>query len=397
MNLKNKLKFLPFVLLLISSACSDDSEEGISKEDNFSITGKITGAQNENVYIEAMSADGVIDVAKGVVSEDGTIDIKGNIPGMGIYNMRLGEGENKIIPLTMMPNDNLKITAEYNTFASNPTLTGTEWAKPLSDFLAMSMDFSMKQRQLEVYKQNGSTDEELMAEYVKMLSPLQDFAKSQMKKSPGNPVNIILSSALAPSSGWDNWDPKNIDLMKTVSEAYGKRFAGSPMTEAMANQVFQFEKAYNEHVNGTDVDNSPTSSSSEMGPEIISKTPEGKTIRLSDLRGKYVLIDFWASWCGPCRRENPNVVKLYNQYKNKDFTIFSVSLDKDAAAWKQAILVDGLIWPYHVSDLKQWDTPLLQSYNFNSIPHTVLVDKTGKIIARNLRGASLEQKLKELL
>ena len=142
------MKFLPFAFLLLFSACSDESTEEKTKEDNFSITGKITGAQNENVYIEAMSQDGTIDVAKGVVKEDGTIDIKGNIPGMGIYNMRLGEGENKIIPLTMMPNDNLKITAEYNTFATNPTLTGTEWAKPLSDFLAMGMDFSMKQRQL---------------------------------------------------------------------------------------------------------------------------------------------------------------------------------------------------------------------------------------------------------
>jgi len=115
------------------------------------------------------------------------------------------------------------------------------------------------------------------------------------------------------------------------------------------------------------------------------------------LKGKYVLIDFWASWCGPCRRENPNVVRLYKEYKDKGFTIFSVSLDQDGAAWKEAILADGLVWPYHVSDLLAWNTPLTQTYAFNSIPHTVLIDREGKIIARNLRGESLEQKLKEIL
>jgi thiol-disulfide isomerase/thioredoxin len=120
-------------------------------------------------------------------------------------------------------------------------------------------------------------------------------------------------------------------------------------------------------------------------------------MRLSDLKGKVVLLDFWASWCGPCRAENPNVVKLYNKYSTKGFSVFSVSLDNDVQAWKRAIKSDGLVWPYHVSDLKQWESPLVQLYKFEGIPFTVLLDKKGNIVAKNLRGKALELKLKELL
>ena len=130
-------------------------------------------------------------------------------------------------------------------------------------------------------------------------------------------------------------------------------------------------------------------------PDFKQLTPEGKEFGLSDLRGQVVLIDFWASWCGPCRRENPNVVKLYNQYKDKGFTILGVSLDNDRNRWVSAIEADGLAW-HHVSDLKQWQNAVAQLYGVRAIPHTLLVDKEGKIIARNLRGEALASKLAEI-
>ena len=130
-------------------------------------------------------------------------------------------------------------------------------------------------------------------------------------------------------------------------------------------------------------------------PVFSLKTPEGEEVSLKEYRGKITLIDFWASWCGPCRRENPNVVKMYNKYKSKGFEIIGVSLDRQKDAWVKAISKDGLTWK-HVSDLKGWKNAVAQAYSVSSIPHTVLVDREGKIIARNLRGAMLEAKLIEI-
>lgn len=135
--------------------------------------------------------------------------------------------------------------------------------------------------------------------------------------------------------------------------------------------------------------------SGAMAPEIDLPSPDGKNIKLSDLRGKVVLIDFWASWCGPCRRENPNVVRVYEKYKSKGFEILSVSLDRDKSRWLQAIEQDDMEW-LHVSDLKFWQSVAAKTYGVSSIPYTVLVDREGKIIASRLRGAALENKLAEI-
>ncbi len=142
----------------------------------------------------------------------------------------------------------------------------------------------------------------------------------------------------------------------------------------------------------------------DKAPELAFKSPEGKLIKLSDLKGKMVLIDFWASWCGPCRRENPNVVKAYNEYKDKNFkngskgfTIYGVSLDKNKASWQNAINRDKLVWPYHVSDLKQWRSKAAKIYNVRGIPTNYLIDGDGIIIAKSLRGAALDEKLQSLV
>jgi thiol-disulfide isomerase/thioredoxin len=131
-------------------------------------------------------------------------------------------------------------------------------------------------------------------------------------------------------------------------------------------------------------------------PDIDLSSPDGKNIKLSSLKGKVVLIDFWASWCGPCRRENPHVVKVYEKYKAKGFEVYSVSLDKDANAWKDAIQKDQLIWPSHVSDLQGWQSGAAKLYNVSAIPKTFLLDKSGKIVGKDLRGEQLEKKLVEI-
>jgi peroxiredoxin len=131
-------------------------------------------------------------------------------------------------------------------------------------------------------------------------------------------------------------------------------------------------------------------------PDLTMADVNGKPLSISNFRGKYVLVDFWASWCGPCRNENPNVVAAYNRFKDKNFTILGVSLDQDKAAWQQAIAKDGLTWN-HMSDLKQWESEAVKAYGFEGIPFNVLIDPEGKIIASSLRGEELEKKLAEVL
>ena len=135
----------------------------------------------------------------------------------------------------------------------------------------------------------------------------------------------------------------------------------------------------------------------DIAPELKYKNPEGKELALSSTRGQFVLIDFWASWCGPCRMENPTVVAAYNKFKDRKFTIFSVSLDKNSSAWTAAMQKDGLTWPNHVSDLMGWQSQAAAIYGVNSIPTNFLLDPEGVIRAKNLRGHELAEAIEKTM
>ncbi len=378
-----------FSLFLIVS-CSESNDKDTIKPilpNNFSIHGEILGAANQKIFVEAQSSRGVIKIAESQTEVDGTFKIEGNIKGFGLYQLRVGKVQVKSVPLTLCPKDKISLKANYATFEQLPKLSGSHWTQAITKYMEIFNEFAYKQ--MALINDKSITEEEKIKQFFIIKKPLDIYAKSEMLRDPSNPANIVLTTSMTPAMGFENWDVTNLEVLKAVLKAYKIKYPRSPITKSLEIQIDQIKSAYDQFKG--------TNSSSQQVPEINLPDPNGNKISLSSLKGKVVLIDFWASWCAPCRQANPNVVSLYKKYKSKNFTIYSVSLDKDKEAWKRAIQSDGLIWTTHVSDLLQWETPLVQQYGFNSIPFTVLVDKNGVIVGKNLQGDELEQKIISLL
>ncbi|MDB4075723.1 thioredoxin-like domain-containing protein [Crocinitomicaceae bacterium] len=386
-------KIFGLFLLLALVSCEEtkpESENGqdIEKlEDNFTIAGNINGGGNLTFHLEALTEQGPAKVAEMKADGNGKFKMTGNLPGMGLYQLRMGESNEKIIPLTVVPNDNLNINATVDNFIVSPELSGTDWASTMSKYMKIYSDFHFAQVSLMEQKDEIS-NLELTKRFKALKVPVDSFAIAEMRANPGNAFNIVLSDAATPNMGFIDWDPENIDVLNRVCDAFNKKYPETVAALSLSNKTYKIEMNYRQHVKNT--------SGTLPAPEIALNNPDGVELKLSSLKGKYVLIDFWASWCGPCRRESPNVVRLYNKYKDRGFTIYSVSLDDNMEAWKAAIKSDGLAWPNHVSDLLKWNSPLPQLYGFTGIPHTVLINKEGNVIGVGLRGESLEQKLNEV-
>lgn len=387
----NRFSFFTILFsgLFIFTSCGDSSvDEETGLANNFHIEGQITGAANQKLKIEAQSQQGVIEVAQTTTDASGNFELDGNIPGMGIYSLSLGENGKNAVVIPMDVDDKVVLKATKETFAITPAFSGTKWAKPLTKYMQLFSDFAKKQME-QMPKINDQ--EKQMELFAQLKKPIVQFSQKQIRKDPGNPVNIILVNLIMPSqeTGFADWDPANLDDLRAMETAFQRDYADSPITGMLSQQIAAIDGQYQSY--------QQTSSGTMAASEIALKNPAGTELRLSNLKGKVVLIDFWASWCAPCRKENPNVVRLYKKYRGEGFEIFSVSLDQDQNAWKAAIDKDGLFWPNHVSDLMGWQTPLVQAYGIQGIPHTVLLNREGNIVGVGLRGAQLEQKLIEQL
>ncbi|PKR79823.1 hypothetical protein CW751_13220 [Brumimicrobium salinarum] len=357
---------------------------------NVLISGVLNNGPNATLVLEANTDRGTIMISKTTTDEAGNFTLKGAIEAMGLYQLRVDgnvpEGqEAKIIPLTLVPEDELKLTLDFDDFNRSVVYKGTEWAEPLNGYMDKMKDFIDWQMSIENPQQYS--EDQIVKMVNKEKAPMDRYIIEEIRKDPDNPAHILLMTNLMPMMGFDHYDTKNIEVLKILHAAYEESYPNHPMTANIGSQVAQLEKGLKDYKDFKE---------NNIAPEIAKKNPSGEVMKLSSLRGKYVLIDFWASWCGPCRVENPNVVRLYKKYGGEDFEIFSVSLDKDGDKWKQAIKDDNLMWDYHVSDLQGWNTDVTKSYQFSGIPHTVLIDPEGKIIAEKLRGPSLEKKLQEL-
>ena len=234
-------------------------------------------------------------------------------------------------------------------------------------------------------KMAGSIKEECQNRVKTVIQKYQTYYNNENVARDKNLRDLILSNKenLAVLMFIDMYPrEQNLEFHEEIIKALNAKYPDNPL-------VMERQKIENAPKNPTAI--------GAIAPELEFPNPDGKMLKLSDLRGKVVLIDFWASWCRPCRMENPNVVRDYHQYKDKGFEVFSVSLDKDKASWIKAIQDDGLVWPNHVSDLKYWSSQAAAIYGVSSIPATFLIGKDGRIIAKNLRGEALGKALEELL
>ncbi|MBC8035341.1 MAG: AhpC/TSA family protein [Chitinophagaceae bacterium] len=323
--------------------------------------------------------------------KEGKVTLKGHGAGEeGVYELIVENG-----PILLLVNDEPEVDVEidlskrdnYYTVSGSPA--SSELKKFIEEYSDRTVPVNLAMKELDSLKQFFAPDSIVLAATSKKnagIKALNSYLEGFLSKSGSAAVSMFalgMSSRSLQPAEFDN-------TLKKVVERF-------PANKTLNNLKTNFENQ-KAQIAAQDKKNEAGSGSwvGKPAPDLSMPSVSGESITVSSFKGKYVLLDFWASWCGPCREENPNVVKAYQKYKGKNFTVLGVSLDKSREAWIKAIQDDKLDWP-QMSDLQYWNSKAVDTYKFEGIPFNVLIDPQGIVIAQGLRGFDLENKLAELL
>jgi len=343
------------------------------------ITGKIESlVKGDKVYLQQAIGG---DFSDSLVATGKTFSFTTPIEKGGLYSIRSVGATRSSVMLYLQPG---KVMLKGKTL-TDARFSGSTYIREFDRFSQTMKKHSLLKKYAALSEQYNTASRnkdtvlrnKLLPE-LRSLSPVVDsvrtaIATKWLEAHPQSDINAYIAYMYFRYK-------KNHDELKTMLNGFSAAARNSAIAEKMYHSI--------EIATITAVGN--------MAPDFTQNDPNGKPVSLKDFRGKYVLVDFWASWCGPCRAENPNVVKAYNTFKNKNFDVLGISLDENEAHWKDAIQKDGLLWT-QLSDLKGWDNEIARYYGIQAIPFSFLLDPNGVIIAKGLRGEALRQKLAEIL
>lgn len=360
---------------LVTFACND------LKDNEFLISGQADGVENgKKVFIEVESPNGMVAKDTGVV-ENGKFELKGISEEIDLAFIRI-ENEKTSLPFIMekgkinvvLVKDSIQNSKVGGTFNNDKLQTFNEQSKEIAKKLSKFQKANNERFKTARSANDSTTVKEIMDKFKGFQEEMNQSSLKFIKENNNSYLSLLLL---------ENFLMREYLPVEEI-KGYFEKIDKSLLNTKSATNI----KKNLDAISGTTTGNA--------AQDFSAPSPDGKVISLKESLGKVTIIDFWASWCGPCRMENPNVVAVYKEFHDKGLNIIGVSLDKDATKWKEAIAKDGLTWT-HVSNLKFWEEPIAKLYNVQSIPATFILDAKGNIVAKDLKGEELKAKIKELL